>query len=641
MTASHPDRLVLDNVVIDFVGRRVIRDGIEQPLEAKAFAVLALLAAAPGQVFSRDAILDAVWEHRHITPGVLNRVIALLRQALGENAQQPRLLHTLHGIGYRFDLPAAGRSPMPEASSEPAESEASVTASAPTRRHIGWIALGVAIPGLLVGMLWWHARVQPGLPLEPSSTPTPTLIVMPLNAISGRREDRTLAAGLSDELIGTLARVDGLRVIARESTSLASADADDLATLVARLRISHALEGSVRQEIGQLRISFRLVDARSGQTLWSENFDRQFEDIFAVQSELAHAVANALQLQLLPAGISGESPELYRRFLLARQPFLANQDYEAAALSEAALRALVQEHPAYARGWGGLAKLQYLRALRPRSDRAALLADAGLAAAHALALDPDQTDALEVLAGQACREWRWQECLQRSQNVVQLAPSEAGARSAYAGYLATMGYLDRALIEIERASAIDPASPMQNLVRGRVLDTLGRHDEASAALVLVDPMLAQTARLFNALWRADLAEARRITEGQPADFHWRESQLAALDALQDPSQWPRAMASIELSERTPSRDLEVASYNFMRLWLPERDYPRDIAALVHVQQVGYASYHLVFWQPGERALRQHPAFKAYVRDSGLLQLWRSEGWPPLCRAVGDDEFTCD
>src|SRR5688572_12165577 len=111
MSAPEPLPLSFDDVVIDFAGRRLLRGGEVHSLEPKAFAVLALLAASPGRAFSRDDILDAVWGHRHVTPGVLNRVMTLLRHALGEDAHAPRYLHTLHGIGYRFDLPAPATAP--------------------------------------------------------------------------------------------------------------------------------------------------------------------------------------------------------------------------------------------------------------------------------------------------------------------------------------------------------------------------------------------------------------------------------------------------------------------------------------------------------------------------------------------------
>lgn len=105
MPQPAPASLSFEDILIDFSGRRLLRGGCERPLEPKAFAVLALLAGSPGRVFGRYEILDAVWGHRHVTPGVLNRIMSLLRRALGENAQHPRLLHTVHRTGYRFDLP--------------------------------------------------------------------------------------------------------------------------------------------------------------------------------------------------------------------------------------------------------------------------------------------------------------------------------------------------------------------------------------------------------------------------------------------------------------------------------------------------------------------------------------------------------
>ena len=101
-----PSRLTFDDVEIDFAGRRVLRGGVGQSLEPKVFGVLALLASVPGRVFTREEVFDAVWGHRHVTPGVLNRAVTLLRHALGEDAQAARYLVTVHGVGYRFDLPA-------------------------------------------------------------------------------------------------------------------------------------------------------------------------------------------------------------------------------------------------------------------------------------------------------------------------------------------------------------------------------------------------------------------------------------------------------------------------------------------------------------------------------------------------------
>lgn len=133
MSDSNPSLRAFDDIVIDLDGRRVLRAGEVQPLEPKAFGVLELLTGSPGHVFSRDEILDAVWGHRHVTPGVLNRVMTLLRHALGEAAQSPRYLHTVHGYGYRFDLAPPAATPTQAAKPKPGQP---INASAsPVRRR--------------------------------------------------------------------------------------------------------------------------------------------------------------------------------------------------------------------------------------------------------------------------------------------------------------------------------------------------------------------------------------------------------------------------------------------------------------------------------------------------------------------------
>ena len=169
MNDSHPSLRAFDDIVIDLEGRRLLRAGQVQPLEPKAFGVLELLTGSPGHVFSREEILDAVWGHRHVTPGVLNRIMTLLRHALGEDAQSPRYLHTVHGYGYRFDLLRPGATPPQDG--KPKDSQQINASSSPARRRgdrmrashrprrvgprmaVAAIVL-VAMAGLLMGWRW-------------------------------------------------------------------------------------------------------------------------------------------------------------------------------------------------------------------------------------------------------------------------------------------------------------------------------------------------------------------------------------------------------------------------------------------------------------------------------------------------------
>ncbi len=655
-----PQVLAFDDIVVDFDAHRLCKAGADVALEPKAFAVLRTMLERPGHAFGRDELLDAVWGHRHVTPGVLVRVVGLIRKSLGDDHE--RYLQTVHGVGYRFVLPA-GRAgadvPLP-AAALPAVAPVPAARRVLHERRVGprrhslarLLALSTLLLVLAVAWSWRDAGAPPTADDDAAPTAAPAavsppalLAVLPLRALGDDPRGQDFADGLSEEMITTLARIDGLRVSARSASFRYREAALPLVEVARRLGASHVLEGSVRQDGARLRIALRLVDVAADRAVWSESFDRRVEDLFAVQSEIAQAVAEVLRLRMVlqASPTASEDPALYRRFLLARQlsANAAGNDLVPAAKAEAALRALVADHPDYARAWGALAVLQFDRSVRPRAGNDALLMDAERLAARALALDPAQPDALAVIAGQACREQRWSDCLAQSRRAVRLAPSDVGSRLRLALRQAQMGYVEMGLQELQGALVIHPDSGGLYMAQGRLLDTLGRHDEARVSLARASPARSRTARVLNAFWREDWADARAISLSHPRDDHWRASQLATLDAIADPARWPAALSLIEVSENTASSEGERVSYNFMRMWLPERDYARDVAGLDQTQKAGFSSYQLVFWQPGQGALRQSAPFRTYVRESGLLALWRAEGWLSMCRAEGADDFRCD
>ena len=366
MSPPAPDPVAFDGLVIDFAGRRLLRGGHELALEPKAFAVLALLAASPGRVFTRDEILDAVWGHHHVTPGVLNRIMTLLRQALGEDAQHPRLLHTVHGVGYRFDPPeadAAGDSGH-DAATAPAPRDNTVADATRVRRRRALATAAFVLLGLIAVTAW---RLWPDAPAIAAPDPAratatlpgevTALAVVPLRAIGPDEGTRVIAEGLSEELIGSLARIEGMRVIARTSSFLAAAESGDPAQLAQRLGVSHLLEGSLQRDGEALRARLRLLDAH-GRWLWARDFDRDATEVLLLQREVAEAVAASLALRLAlprPAGGGGDARFL-RRYHAARALVnLRTPVEQSVELAESEFRALLHERPEDARVHAGLA----------------------------------------------------------------------------------------------------------------------------------------------------------------------------------------------------------------------------------------------------------------------------------------------
>ncbi len=652
MPLPQPPPLAFARFVIDFAGRRLLKDGETVALEPKAFAVLAMLASAPGQALGRDEILDAVWGHRHVTPGVLNRIMTLLRHALGEDAHAPRYLHTLHGMGYRFDLPEQPGLPLavePERAPgrndfvERRRSPAVVDGYPAVTQRSWWRGMAVlAVVALLLGAWWWQrpAAVPASRPAG-ASLATPTLIVMPLTPIGGDSADADIAAGLSDELISSLTRIQGLRVIARESTGLATAQPATAGALVQRLGISHALEGSLRQSGEQLRIHLRLNEARSGRTLWTQDYDRNANDILALQREVAQAVAGALTLKLgliaQPAEKGGDA-EFLRRYFGARKRLgtrsrLSGNEID---IAETEFRQLVRLRPGDARAHAGLAIALEMRAFSRPPLAEGLRAEATLEAALAQRLDPSLAEPYRVQAAAACRSNRWEECLQLYQQSSNAAPSDSAPHYGYAMALAALGYLDRAEEAMRRNMKRDPINPSWHFGRGRLLDTLGRHDEAKKHLALAHSF-APYGSWFNAAWRGDYRATSRIADrlgvaaGAPEyERLFKPSYVATSRALLDASLWPQAEAEMRASEA------QTGLMNFLRVLIPQAPAHAGelIAGLDQVRERSYSSWDLLLWTKDLAYLRKAPAFQDYLRDNGILEYWKQHGFPAQCRAQG-------
>ncbi|MEO7050449.1 MAG: winged helix-turn-helix domain-containing protein [Rhodanobacter sp.] len=650
-----PGGISFDDVAIDTIGHRLLVGGIDRPLEPKAFAVLVLLASAPGRVFGRDEILDAVWGHSHVTPGVLNRIVTLLRHALGESRQQGHYLHTVHGIGYRFDADVRLTSmrtdgalgpPRVDGATAPIAVDASLTTphvvapatepapDARLRRRRTWRLAAIMVSALLLvvlGLMSYRLLHAP-VPAVASAAPAAprSVIVLPLKVIGGSPADAAFADGLGEDLITLLSRVDGLHVIARTSAALAQDSGEDLPAIARRLQVSYALEGSVQHEGDQLRASLRLVDIASAQTLWAGQYNRAAVEVFVLERDVATSVASVLALKL-SAGLQAqlarsEDSGLYRRYLEARHQLHGDSSLLAGAPRlQAVFRQLVADAPGYARGHAGLALALNQMAFIDPADAAPKHVEAVAEATLALQMDSSLSDAYAVLGDDACRHADWEQGLSLLRRGLELAPADSILRMWYTRHLLTLGYLGQALSEIQIAYAADPLSARVNYEYARVLDSLGRHDEAQRHLA-VSRVTRQAAFWFNAVWRGDLAHLQQFV---PDDLRFTDSYVAAGAALRDPRQWPAARRSIAASEKSAGD-----APNWLRVLDPQSDIAADIAMLETVWRTGYSGMDSMLWNPELANYRRDPAFQDYVRRTRMLDYWRVHGWPDRCRAAG-------
>jgi tetratricopeptide (TPR) repeat protein len=355
-----------------------------------------------------------------------------------------------------------------------------------------------------------------------------------------------------------------------------------------------------------------------------------------MQREIAQAVAGALTLRLglHAAKDSNVESQVLRDYLQARGAFHAERLGVCRKDQTDAFRAIGARAPDFAPAHASLA-LVLVSNMCPPPVTAENIAEGSREATRALELDPENAEAYAALALVACQNADWDKCISEFRHALSADASNSHVRSLYADWLVGLGYREDALAEAETGWAADPLHFQSNFVRGRILDTLGRHDEAKTyldALPNLNPTIAATfaySRWYNAIWRHDLAAAGELVKQMPEQEGFREAYAAGTQALVEPARWPQAEPAIAESE------VKTGKYNFLRLQMPQVDVPVAIARIEEMLRHGFPSYYMLFWQPEYAFLRRDPAFQDFLKRTRIIDYWRRNGWPPQCKPEGD------
>jgi TolB-like protein/cytochrome c-type biogenesis protein CcmH/NrfG len=307
------------------------------------------------------------------------------------------------------------------------------------------------------------------LPGESAATPIneKSIAVLPFADMSEKKDQEYFSDGLADELLDLLAKTPGLHVIARTSSFSFKGKSDDIPTIARKLHVANILEGSVRKSGDRLRVTTQLIRASSGEHLWSETYDRELKDVFAVQDEIAAAVVGQLKLKLAPMQQSAarrtSNIEAYNEYLLG-QEFHNRWNLDARKRAIEAYRRAITLDPNYAAPYDGLAVTEF--------DLADLTADAAGyqrakdAAAKAVELGPDDPNAYAA-RGFIRREstWDWAGAQADYEKAIALDPGDSKFQSRYGSLLATLGRLPEAIAAAKKAIELDPLKsvPWQNL----------------------------------------------------------------------------------------------------------------------------------------------------------------------------------
>ncbi len=487
----HQRSLSFGGFEYDRVSGTLSRDGELVPIGRRGALLLDAFLARPGQVLTKSELIEAVWQGLAVEESNLAVQIALLRKALRQKPGGGEWIATVPRVGYRFvdEVPI--------------------------------------LAGDVVG--------------APGDLDQPSLAVLPFTAIGGDPEQAIFADGLVDDIINTLSKLSGLDVIARNS-SFAYKDVLADARQVARdLGVRYVMEGSLQKSGNRVRLTVQLNDAKRGGVIWSERYDRGLADIFALQDEIALSLATEMQVLLL----QGEEARLryttttnveawtywVRGIAAAAKPTRAGENLAHARQYWEKALAL---DPASAALHAEVAVTHALAARYVWENRAEALAKARHHVQQALAIDPDNKTAALVTGLILVVERRYDEAVAIARDLIRHAPFTASG-ALWTGYiLAVAGLAAEALVQFERARALNPRSHVVLLgLLGNAYRLTGRTEEAIA---LLEELSARAPNLggrdlviaYQRAGRHDEAHeaARRLLAANP-DFSissWMETQ---------------------------------------------------------------------------------------------------------------------
>jgi TolB-like protein/DNA-binding winged helix-turn-helix (wHTH) protein/Flp pilus assembly protein TadD len=506
---------------LDLCPRRLRRGSRVLKLERIPLEMLVLLVEHTGEIVTRDEIVSRVWGKGVFldTDNSIRGAIRKLRQALKDDAETPRFIQTVTGRGYRFIAPvitlneqSRTDTPNPQASTVLMGGQ-KISCRSPTARCrpagcVSWSNMRIARHGgrrfleLLMDMQnrkkysWLFVGAVSLLVLVAVTTYILTrshsadvkaakitsLAVLPLKNLSGDPTQEYFADGMTEELIGRLSTIGGLRVISRTSV-MQFKDTRLLAPEIARkLGVDALVEGSVIRKGDQIRVHAQLIRASTDEHFWSETYDRGLGDALTLQSDVAQSIAQKVEVtvtgeeraRLVAAHpVSPEAYESYLKGLIAKGNSRAEVEKRIAYFDEA-----IRKDPTFAPAYVGLADAYWrfgtmFVGAPPGETRPKVIS----AARKALELDPELAGAHVTLAVIYMRQWKWAEAEAEFRRALQLDPNDAAAHDGFSDWLLCQGRTEEALAWARRARDLDPLGSSGETIAWTLLNAR-RYDEA-------------------------------------------------------------------------------------------------------------------------------------------------------------------
>jgi len=473
-----------------------------------------------------------------------------------------------------------------------------------------------------------------------------SIAVLPFADMSPNQDQEYFADGITEELLNELAQLEGLNVTGRTSSFAFKGHNQDLRSIGEQLGVAYILEGSVRKDGDDVRITAQLINTQDGSHMWSDTYDARLDDIFYIQENIARSVAGALSIALeiggrnhLP-GTGTDNIEAYDVFLEARGtgPFeMVKALYERA----------IELDPDYAEAWAELGAA-YAAGLSWRlpPDEARVAQEHGRElVVRATEIDPNLAIAYGMLSAFQWARGDWIGAMEFHRVYSALAPADIPARIGSANILAKTGRIRDALRVGEITRQTDPLNFFMTTILAELNIQAGRYDDAEAELARIVRMTSDTEqavelrRMLMAFSNGEHEKIRKTLQNySKADPRVSDIINAVMEKFDSPT--PEVFAALrrlynEETEMSGEGRLVTASLaaHFGDPELALEIMSKELRVnLIRVNRI---------WYPFFSDMRNLPGFKTLAADIGFVAYWRKYGWADTCRPLGDDDFECN
>lgn len=649
----------IGDLLLDAGKQEVTRNGTVLQVPRLSFKLLLSLARHAPNVVTTQQLETEVWEGLVVDRGTVNKRVLLLRKSLSQDLHEDPYIAVVRGSGYRLVAKVERVEYISEDVSmdEHRQQGKSFGGAGKYRNASYWLLGMVTLLALYLGL-----REPPVAPPEFRSDSIPSseseavatqysqrsIAVIPFVDISDNQTHNYLGDGIAEDVINLLAGMDGLDVVARTSSFAVRESQSTLTEIASRLHVGTILEGSVRYSNDRIRVTAQLIDANTGYHIWSQNYDRDFDEVFEVQDDIASNIAQTLKLTLDESNKPDSRKsmtadmEAFKLYLKGRDLLNDRIHLRTEGLYQALdyFNQAIAQDPMFARAHAGVASINWLLTSYDKTlDRKVWYEKAEASARFALEIDPGSIEALGALAAVYSKRGDVEQAAGYFDRVRAIGDSKSDVISWEATLHVRLGYFKELIDSLTKEHQRDP---LNEHIAWALADALIYSGKPAEAIVVLEDVEHFSYREYYLALAALYLQDYDTARGLLREVRMRSGTLPAafsdlvVDALQDPSKKETVASQIIVATETGSLD-RLVGFESLLILGSARAFDLGIDPMIDIKNL---QIHAQIWINWAVEFRQDPRFKVWVEKLGYVDFWRNHGWPDRCHLTGLNDFEC-